>query len=255
MKPSRFPHLIRGGGRLEGWLLKSLREGKERSDWNEPDAPYERRAVGFLRSALTAGGDFAQAAFGFVRRIAPAGLANSLAQLLLKLTVPGVPDIYQGTELGDFSLVDPDNRRPVDFALRSRLLAEGGWDAHGPKLYLLARGLALRAGRPELFARGRYHPLAVEGPRAINVLAFGRVLDEQVVIALISRRLGRELAAVGAPVLGQDAWQDTTVTLPHSWWELGFHNQLRQGRAEIDGGRLALSPLLGRLPVALLATG
>ena len=243
------------GGRLEGWLLKSLREGKERSDWNEPDAPYERRAVGFLRSALAGGGDFAQAACRFVRRIAPAGLANSLAQLLLKLTVPGVPDIYQGTELGDFSLVDPDNRRPVDFALRTRLLAEGGWDAHGPKLYLLARGLALRAGRPELFARGRYHPLAVDGPRAINVLAFGRVLDEQVVIAVISRRLGRELAAVGAPVLGQDAWQDTTVTLPHSWWTLSFRNQLRQGQAEIDGGRLALAPLLGRLPVALLATG
>ena len=169
--------------------------------------------------------------------------------------MPGVPDIYQGTELGDFSLVDPDNRRAVDFARRARLLAEGGWDLHGPKLYLLARGLALRALRPGLFARGRYHPLAVEGPRANNVVAFGRVLDEQVAITIVSRRLGRELAALGAPVLAQEAWQDTTVTLPHSWWTLDFRNQLRDGQAEMDEGRLALTPLLGRLPVALLATG
>ena len=255
LRPDDATELTELADRLESWLLKSLREGKERSDWNEPDEAYERRAVAFLRSSLEPSGEFAQGMSRFVRRVAPAGLANSLTQLLLKLTAPGVPDIYQGTELGDFSLVDPDNRRPVDFAKRLRLLAEGGWDTHRPKLYLLARGLALRAQQPELFARGRYHPLAIEGPRAINVMAFGRVLDEQVAITIVSRRLGRELTAAAAPVLGQEAWQDTTVTLPHSWSVLGFRNQLREDAAEIEDGRLALAPLLGRLPVALLATG
>ena len=219
--------------RLEGWLLKSLREAKERSDWNEPDQAYEQRALGFLRSMLSPGGALPQAVGSFVRRIAPAGLANSLAQLLLKLTAPGVPDIYQGTELWDFSLVDPDNRRPVDFALRARLLAEPGPEGHGPKLDLLARGLALRARCPELFARGRYHPLAIEGTLAPNLLAFGRVMGEQVAITVVARRLGRELVAAGTPALGQEAWRDTTLPLPRSWWTLGLRDQLLQ-EAELE---------------------
>jgi len=256
LAPDDAAGLERLGERLERWLLKSLREAKERSDWNEPDQAYEQRALGFLRSMLSPGGALPQAVGSFVRRIAPAGLANSLAQLLLKLTAPGVPDIYQGTELWDFSLVDPDNRRPVDFALRARLLAEPGPEGHGPKLDLLARGLALRAQCPELFARGRYHPLAIEGTLAPNLLAFGRVMGEQVAITVVARRLGRELVAAGTPALGQEAWRDTTLPLPRSWWTLGLRDQLLQeAELEVRDGRLALAPLLAKQPVALLATG
>ena len=146
---------------------------------------------------------FAQAAAAFVGAM-PRRPRQQSGPASAQATVPGVPDIYQGTELGDYSLVHPDNRRAVDFARRARLLAEGGWDLHGPKLYLLARGLALERFTPSCL------PAAATstgggGSAGDQRCRIRRVLDEHVAITVVSRRLGRELAALGAPVLGQEA--------------------------------------------------
>src|SRR5260370_3215827 len=165
--------------RIEIAMTKSVREGKEQSSWSYPNLAYEAGLARFVGGVLDAArpnpflADFA----GFVAMLARPAAIASLAQLVLKLTVPGVPDIYQGGELWDFSLVDPDNRRPVDFALRRRL-AEAvcgatpaelarGWQDGREKLFVAARLLGLRRDHPELFISGDYQPLHIgEGGHA-----------------------------------------------------------------------------------------
>ena len=198
--------------RLAAWQEKSLREAKLQTDWVAPNAAYEDAARGFLAALLAPGSRFLAEASMFVRRIAPAGAVNGLAQTLLKLTAPGVPDFFQGTEFWDLSLVDPDNRRPVDFAARAAALREGGlgegalgegapgegasgegalgegaspvalagaWRDGRVKQAVIARGLALRRRAPALFARGDYRPLEVRGRFASHAVAFLRVLGRR----------------------------------------------------------------------------
>ncbi len=158
--------------RLTGWQQKAIREAKLQGDWTGPDEAYESAARDLLFHLLTPGSNFAAEAASFVRRIARAGAVNGLAQTLLKLMSPGVPDFFQGTEFWDFSLVDPDNRRAVDFAARTRALAEapapgsvaGAWRDGRVKQAVIARALALRRAVPELFARGDYVPAAGNRP-------------------------------------------------------------------------------------------
>ena len=238
------------GDRMEGWLTKALREGKERSDWNDPDHEYEGRALSFLREALRPARPFVAAVSDFIRRIEPAAAANGLAQLLVKLTAPGIPDLYQGTEKPDFSLVDPDNRRPVDFVALARAL-EGELPA---KLKILRRALALRARHPDLFARGRYHPLAVEGELARHVLAFGRVLEKRLSITVVGRHLGQLLISAENVVLPSQSWANTAIALPRSWGALPLRDLLCDAEVSVNDGRLSLAPLLSRSPVALLST-
>ncbi len=167
--------------RINGAMIKAVREGKEQSSWGNPNAAYEAALARFVASALDASraNPFLSDLAAFVGRIARLAALNSLAQTTLKLTSPGVPDIYQGCELWDFSLVDPDNRRPVDFAARRRLLAQlraafeqdtdrlaamlRDWQDGREKLFLLWRLLALRTDQPELFANGTYAPLSGVG--------------------------------------------------------------------------------------------
>ena len=170
--------------------------------------------------AWSAAANSSKSVADFVRWINPAAQANTLGQLLLKLTSPGVPDIYQGTEFLDLSLVDPDNRRSVDFAARMRALAEPEEHLESTKLEILRAALALRGRQPDLFARGRYHPLAVEGAKSSNVLAYGRVDGERVAITVITRLLGSELVRVGTSVLEASAWGDTMIVLPRDWHRL-----------------------------------
>jgi maltooligosyltrehalose synthase len=237
--------------RLEGWLIKALREAKERSDWNDPDHEYEGRAKSFLRGALRPACPFVATLSDFVRGIEPAAAANGLAQLLVKLTAPGIPDIYQGTETIDLSLVDPDNRRPVDFAaLASALEREPS-----AKMRVLQRALALRARHPDLFARGRYHPLAVEGELARHVLAFGRVLGKRLSITVIGRHLGQRLLSAENVVLPSQSWANTAIILPRSWRALPLRDPLCDVEISVNDGRLLLAPFLSRSPVALLSTG
>ena len=190
---------------------------------------------------------FAADLASFVAPLIEPGRVNALAQWLLTLTSPGCPDTYQGTELWDLSLVDPDNRRPVDYDARQRLLAKVGaasaddvlaWaDDGAPKLWLTARALAVRRSHSSAFGPGSsYQPLGVEGKKAAHAVAFAR--GQQV--AVVAPRLVLGLAG---------AWGDTAVTLPPGRWTDVL------GGAEVEGGGVDLASLLVRFPVALLVAG
>ncbi len=205
-------------GRIAGWQRKALREAKRWTRWTSPNPVYEDACDRFLRALL---GDEARSApvASFARRIEVAGMANALSQTVLRLTAPGIPDLYQGTEYWDFSLVDPDNRRPVDFAARLRSLVDGRdqaerlaqWRDGGLKQATIARLLDLRARRPRLFARGSYTPLVVEGAMAGHVLAFERRRGNDVVVVIVSRLLAPWLLDGDMLSLAAVPWADTRI--------------------------------------------
>ncbi|MFC6522434.1 malto-oligosyltrehalose synthase [Undibacterium arcticum] len=169
----------RFAARIGRWQTKALREAKRISNWFDPNQQYEADCEKFLYRIL---GDqrFLTELARWVRRITPAGSINSLSQTLLRMTTPGVPDLYQGTELWDFSLVDPDNRGAVDYALRQQLLNAAGaaaaslsnWQTGLPKLQIIQQTLGLRRRAEELFSQGAYEPLSVVGPRSQHIVAF-----------------------------------------------------------------------------------
>jgi len=196
-------------GRVEAWQLKALREAKLRSSWMAPDEAYETVARDYLHRFLAddrARGDLAE----FVQWIAPAGVARTHAQTTLRLTVPGVPDLYQGTETWDFSLVDPDNRRPVNFSAPPQ---SEDWRAPWRKYQRVRDVLQLRGEHPDLFARGAYQPLEIEGPRAEEALAFARIHEDQRLIVLVALRSADACIRAGRPDPGVDWWGDTGVRL------------------------------------------
>ncbi|MES3084143.1 malto-oligosyltrehalose synthase [Sphingomonas faeni] len=193
--------------RIVAWQEKALREAKLRSSWEAPDEAYETRCHDLARALLDAerSAAFLGDITAFVDLVAPAAEANGLAQVALRYTVPGVPDLYQGTETADLSLVDPDNRRPVDYAARQEMLAT----ASDPKAALIARLLALRRQYPALFASGSYEPIAVTGARAEHVIAFDRVHDGMAVRCVTALRgAGRYVDEVDA----SDWWADTALS-------------------------------------------
>ena len=231
-----------GVDRAVAFMEKASREAKQHTSWVDPKPEYDEALAGFVRAVL---GDAAFVAdlAAFTAPLVTAGRTSSLAQTLLKLTSPGVPDVYQGTELWDLSLVDPDNRRPVDYAVRRELLQRVksapaaevlGWaDEGAPKLWLTHRALDVRRRLEPTFTGGGYARLPVGGLRAGNVVAFERGGD----VAVVVPRL----------VLGlRDGWGDTTVELPPGQWvdELGG--------STAGGGLVPLESLLAGFPVALL---
>jgi (1->4)-alpha-D-glucan 1-alpha-D-glucosylmutase len=230
--------------RARAYLLKAAREAKSHTSWTVVDEAYEAGVSAFLEAVLD-DAEFRADLEAFAARLVGPGRVNSLAWKLLTLTSPGVPDIYRGSELWDLSLVDPDNRRPVDFELRVGLLceldglgAEGAWaraEEGLPKLLVVQRTLQLRHRRPAAFGPdGSYRPLSAEGPKAAHVVAFARA--EEVVTVVPRLVLG----------LGGD-WGVTELELPTGAW----HNELT-GEA-VAGGRQSLAELLARFPVALLS--
>ena len=261
--------------RLQEYMRKALKEAKLHTSWISPVEEYERAASDFIAALLdpAASGDFLRDFEEFQRLTARAGVHNSLAQTLLKACAPGVPDFYQGTELWAFTLVDPDNRRPVDYEVRRRVLAglkdAGGGDASEfaealleehedgrVKMYVTARALGLRRERAELFARGAYVPLAARGRRAGNVVAFARALGGDCVVAVAGRfftRLG--VGREGRLGLGREAWGDTALGLEGVG--AGRYRDVLTGREfGVGGGEsaaLEVGALLSPLPVALLA--
>jgi malto-oligosyltrehalose synthase len=198
--------------RLAEWQLKALREAKLETSWEGPNADYEDAVRSFLYTIMSDTAGFAAEAGAFARRIGPAGAVNGLAQTLWKLTAPGVPDFYQGAEFWDQSLVDPDNRRPVDFARRIEALRTGEapteaashWRDGRIKQAVIHRALTLRREVPVLFAHGDYRPLETTGPMSAHVVAFARSHGESqcvVVVPRLSSRLirsPRPLAREGA---------------------------------------------------------
>jgi len=245
--------------RAAAYMLKAVREGKEHSSWSYPDADYEAALARFVTGVLDASrpnpflADFAEFAQLLAR---PAAIA-SLAQLVLKLTVPGVADIYQGGELWDFSLVDPDNRRPVDFDRRRALLAElegatpgdvvAAWQDGREKLYVIRTLLGLRREYPDLLAAGDYQPLEIgEGRNADRLCAFARLRDGEMLVVAVPR-LTWGLYKDGFPA----DWGATEIVLPlgKEWREIFT------GRVLAGSDRVRAAELFAGFPVAVLLGG
>ncbi len=242
--------------RLQQWWRKALREAKQLSSWGTPNLAYEEACLAFLQKLLDPeiSPQFLDELANFAHVLAPAGLLNSLAQTLLKLTAPGVPDIYQGCELWDFSFVDPDNRRPVDYAAREALLDAGAtpdnaadWMSGAIKQQIIARVLQCRRDYPELFARGSYTPLIAEGPRADQVFAFERRWQRQCLVVIATRLPTRLLDDVSLPPAVH--WQDTDVQLPNS--DGAWRDLLGSGSPQ-PNTRITCGELMTRWPCALL---
>ncbi len=234
--------------RISAYMTKAVREGKEESGWSNPNGEYEAALARFVTGTLdvTRPNAFLRDFAEFVASLAPLAAVSSLAQLALKLTVPGVPDIYRGCELWDFSLVDPDNRRPVDWATRSEMLRR--LDNAGPggcaKLYLTHRLLRLRAQHPALFAAGDYTPLIAEGGRGDDHLcAFTREHDGEAIAVAVPRLVARLYRG------GEAAdWGGTGVMLPNG----GDWEDVLGGGRHAGGGRVRAAELFGAFPVAVL---
>jgi (1->4)-alpha-D-glucan 1-alpha-D-glucosylmutase len=211
--------------RVAQWQQKALREAKLLSSWSAPNEPYEQQCRDFLEKLLLSEDalPLRQSLASLVRQIAPAGALNSLAQSLLRMTVPGVPDLYQGAEYWDFSLVDPDNRRPVDYAARERSLHDASalgqllehWQDGRIKQALVARTLQTRAAHAELFLHGDYQPLEVVGEHASKVLAFARTTAAQLAVVIVPRLCSDLLGDAGSPLIDSQKWGDTHVKLPN----------------------------------------
>ncbi|MGE0257995.1 MAG: malto-oligosyltrehalose synthase [Alphaproteobacteria bacterium] len=242
--------------RVEAAMIKSVREGKERSSWSYPNEIYEAGLQRFVRGVLDAARpnpfllDFAE----LVRQLARPSAIASLAQLVLKLTVPGVPDIYQGCELWDFSLVDPDNRRPVGWAERARLLGEIAeahpaelverWPDGREKLFATARLLGLRSARPALFSAGDYQPLEIgEGTNSDRVCAFSRRHADEVLAVAVPRLTFGLFRDGGPPEFGT-----TEIVLPAvQRWRDVFTGEAIGARE-----RIRAAELFWQFPVSVL---
>jgi len=245
--------------RLAQWQQKALREAKLATDWSVPNEAYEAAAHDLL-AALVARNetpDLLRDIVGFAQAIGPAGAVNGLAQTLLKLTVPGVPDIYQGTEFWDFSLVDPDNRRPVDFAAREHSLGATSiidtaahWRDGRIKQALIARVLELRRARPQLFAQGAYQPLELRGAFADRAIAFARRALRDSIIVVVPRAASR-LLREGDIRFAPGAWRDTALISsdPDASINAVSGRDLRSRSKEI-----ALGSLFDELPFAILVS-
>jgi (1->4)-alpha-D-glucan 1-alpha-D-glucosylmutase len=265
--------------RLAAYMLKAAREAKVNTSWINPDEAYDRAIQQFVHAALDReeGAPFLADLGEFLAEVGDAGLFAALSQTLLKLGCPGVADFYQGTELWDLSLVDPDNRRPVDYARRSALLATLEARCAAPdvdlrevarellaaradgrvKLYLVWRALAARARHPALRPGGNYRPLGVTGTRAEHVAAFARVAadGEDHVIVIAPRWFTRLRGPDGLP-LGSEVWEDSEVVLeglpPAATYRQVFTGEVIPNRAGGNGSAVALAAALATFPVALL---
>ena len=260
--------------RLQAFLLKAIHEAKIETSWINPALRYDEAVLSFAKAVLDpARSDRFLADFtAFQARVAAGGALNSLAQVLVKVTAPGVPDFYQGTELWDLSLVDPDNRRPIDWALRQRLLDDLVKEIDGAhasaalarsllesredgriKLYLTRQALAFRRTRALLFERGEYRPLEAQGPLAEHVCAFARVADAGIALTVVPRHLAKR--RIDDPPLGPDYWGRTMLLIPE---DLGarFSNVLTGEILEVgltaEGRGVELGRVLASFPVALL---
>jgi (1->4)-alpha-D-glucan 1-alpha-D-glucosylmutase len=258
------------GERIETNLLKAAREAKVNTSWIQRNEEYETALIDFVRALLAPGENaFLNDFLPFQQRIARYGLLNSLSATLIKLTAPGVPDIYQGNELWDFSMVDPDNRRPVDYAVRQRLLTSLGKEPQTQhlaqwldtledgraKLYLIRRTLWLRRRWPDIFLSGNYAALVAQGAQAESICGYARTDANAALIVAVPRWVTR--LGDGAPPLGEAVWSDT-------WLETaGTHDRYtnaltgetlvptaREGRPGLNA-----ADLFRHFPVAVLVAG
>jgi (1->4)-alpha-D-glucan 1-alpha-D-glucosylmutase len=228
--------------RMIAYMEKASREAKVHTSWTNPNPDYDAALRQFIEGILN-DQEFKADLETFVKPLIVPGRVNSLAQSLIKLTAPGVPDFYQGTELWDLSLVDPDNRRPVDYALRRRLLSELDemtveeiWsriDEGLPKLWIIRQTLKLKRSRKVLEPESSYRPLVARGEKSVHVVAYTRGERIATVVPRLVIKLGSK-------------WGDTTLGLPKGCWHNAFTNET------FNGGDIPVAKLLERFPVALL---
>ncbi len=240
--------------RLDAFMVKAVREAKQDTSWSNPNADYEAALSRFVRGAVdaTRANPFLAEFHAFVRSLERPGAINSLSQLVLKLTVPGMPDTYQGGELWDFSLVDPDNRRPVDWRTRRALLeqvvtARAGdlaehWRDGREKLFVTHRLLALRRDHPLIFSDGDYQPLEGEGESADHLCAFARRHGGETVVVAVPRLVHR-LYRGGACA----DWRGTELALPKANWRDVF-----TARRLYNRDRVSAADLFADFPVSVL---
>jgi (1->4)-alpha-D-glucan 1-alpha-D-glucosylmutase len=251
--------------RLCLFLEKASREAKLQSNWIRPDVEYEKALQDFTVSLLDPGGKFLEQFLPFQKKVAFYGALNGLGQSLLKAAAPGVPDYYQGSELWNFSLVDPDNRRPVDYRKRRDLLdrlkvresedraalaaelAREPW-SDAAKLWLIWKALGFRGSRAALFAEGEYLPLEASGAHAECVLALARRHGDEWAVAVAARWWSR--LGCTPPAFNSCDWKDTAIILPEGA-PTAWRNALTGAAVE----RFAMAEVLRDFPVALLEGG
>jgi (1->4)-alpha-D-glucan 1-alpha-D-glucosylmutase len=266
--------------RIEQYMLKATREAKAKTSWVSPNEDYERATREFVAALLDSSrrNPFLADFEPFARRVSELGLWNSLSQTVLKLTSAGVPDLYQGTEIWDFSLVDPDNRRPVDYEHRRELLRtledrlRESPGALGElarelvanprdgriKLFVIWRMLNFRREHPGLLTAGRYLPLDAAGSRAEHVCGFVRKNTQSAVVVVVPRLVAKFNGDATGPPLGRDRWGDTSVSLPAQLQSASFRNLFtgeivpQREPAAADAGRWPIGDLLAEFPVAVL---
>ncbi|HWF59467.1 MAG TPA: malto-oligosyltrehalose synthase [Nitrospira sp.] len=260
--------------RIEQFMEKATHEAKTHTSWINPNTQYDEGVRRFVRAVLDRSrpNKFLADFLEFKERTARAGFINSLAQTTIKLAAPGLPDFYQGTELWDWNLVDPDNRRPVDYALRNKLVkelqavrlrndrAESVRDLmdHAVdgriKLYLILAGLHCRRMHADVFEYGRYVPLETEGTEANHLLAFARLHEAHMVMVAVPRLVAiRSTEAMGS------IWDETWVTMPPEWGALQLEDVLT-GRSIVPDRKgerymVRASELLAACPVGFLVGG
>lgn len=251
--------------RIEQYAVKAAREAKDRTSWANTNVEYEDALLAFTRGLLERANtnrflaDFAQ----FHRRLARSGMFNSMSQTLLKLTCPGLPDIYQGNEVFHFSLVDPDNRRPVDYAVRQQLLQKdreslvaGATNGTADlKLYLTQKTLAVRRDKPALFQLGNYRPLKVSGQATNHVVAFAREHEGRSAIVAVPRLCATLLGESHDSISDAKMWGETRVEIMNS--EAACYHDVFTGECYPLGnqdvqGSLLVAKLFRHFPVALL---
>jgi (1->4)-alpha-D-glucan 1-alpha-D-glucosylmutase len=253
--------------RLEEYLLKSMKEAKVNTSWSFPDEEHEKQATAFARAILQPSHGFIKAFRPFQKKIAHYGVFNSLAQTVVKLTAPGVPDVYQGCEMWDLSFVDPDNRRPVDYKVRTQYLEQiaaqmkenlqallqdllASKEDGRIKLFTVYTTLQLRNQYNDLFTEGNYIPLQVRGTYREHIIAFAREKDGKAILVVVPCFLTKIMNENQLP-LGEAVWQDTIIKLPQA---LGAGNwqQVFSGKSVKAEGGLPVKDILSEFPVGLL---
>jgi (1->4)-alpha-D-glucan 1-alpha-D-glucosylmutase len=264
--------------RIEDYMLKAVREAKVNTSWINPNLPYEENLMKFIDALLSPSSSnyFLIDFENFQKKVSAFGMLNSLSQTLLKMTCPGIPDSYQGTELWDFSLVDPDNRRPVDFEIRSKRLAElkkkietaasslpefardlvGEWRNGSIKLYVTFKALHFRRENRLLFQEGSYIPLVGSGNLKEHLCAFARRRGEEVVLVAAPRFLTRLVKNLDEMPFGESVWADLYILIPAEITGKNFRNIFTGEtlqRIEKNGeGALLLREVFSNFPVAVL---
>jgi len=262
--------------RMSQYLSKATKEKKIHTSWITPSPQYDEAVEEFVKQTLVGprAKPFLAQFLPFQQRVAELGMINSLSQLTLKIASPGVPDFYQGSEVWDLNLVDPDNRRPADYVAHSRTLAEiserlgqgrlccaklavaadllGHWSEGGVKLFLTSQGLSVRRHKPDLFLRGQYLALGASGSAASNVVAFGRRFEDDVAIAVAPRLITGVAGFERGLPLGS-AWGDTRLDLGELA-SRSFQNVFNGQNVQAQDGWVPLQELFAKFPVALLTS-